>query len=257
MFIKFTRLDGTPIWLNSTFIVTVEPRRNGGSTVVPIGDGLDYDIREAPEKVLAMLGALALAPAADPSAPAAPVLSHPEVPSPSDSEEPSPEATAVALAQPEVVVAVPPPKALPDKFADVVSQGLSAPQMDEIDSKPAVETAVKTASGATITVSPADAPAPAKKPARKRKMKAEAAEGDAVEKPKKTTRTRTAKAKRPEVALDEAQLERLKKMAPGSVKKLQNTLASQFRINDVEGVMKALSENGIFTLEQDHVVWAT
>ena len=30
MFIKFTRLDGTPIWINSTFVVTVEPRRNGG-----------------------------------------------------------------------------------------------------------------------------------------------------------------------------------------------------------------------------------
>ena len=64
MFIKFTRLDGTPIWINSTFVVTVEPRRNGGSVVVPIGDGLDYDVREAPEKVLALIGGSAPAPAA-------------------------------------------------------------------------------------------------------------------------------------------------------------------------------------------------
>ena len=55
MFIKFTRLDGTPIWINSTFVVTVEPRRNGGSVVVPIGDGLDYDVKETPEAVLSLL----------------------------------------------------------------------------------------------------------------------------------------------------------------------------------------------------------
>lgn len=55
MFIQLTRTDGQPIWINAAFVVTVEPLRNGGSIVVPIGDGLDYEVREAPETVLALL----------------------------------------------------------------------------------------------------------------------------------------------------------------------------------------------------------
>lgn len=55
MYIKLTRADGRPIWLNASFIVTVEPMQNGGAIVVPIGDGLDYEVRETPESVLAML----------------------------------------------------------------------------------------------------------------------------------------------------------------------------------------------------------
>ena len=56
MYIKLTRFDNRPVWLNAAFVVTVEPRRDGsGSVVVPIGDGLDYDVRESPEDVLRML----------------------------------------------------------------------------------------------------------------------------------------------------------------------------------------------------------
>ena len=56
MYIKLTRMDGAPIWLNAAFVVTIEPhRRSGGSLVVPIGDGLDYEVKESPETVLAML----------------------------------------------------------------------------------------------------------------------------------------------------------------------------------------------------------
>ena len=55
MFIQLTRTDGLPIWLNASFIVTVEPTRSGGAIVVPIGDGLDYDVKESPETVLALL----------------------------------------------------------------------------------------------------------------------------------------------------------------------------------------------------------
>ena len=55
-FIKLTRFDNKPVWLNASFVVTVEPRRdNVGSVVVPVGDGLDYDVRESPEEVLKML----------------------------------------------------------------------------------------------------------------------------------------------------------------------------------------------------------
>ena len=56
MYIKLTRVDSRPVWLNAAFVVTVEPRRDGnGAVVVPIGDGLDYDVRESPEEVLRML----------------------------------------------------------------------------------------------------------------------------------------------------------------------------------------------------------
>ena len=56
MYIKLTRFDNRPVWLNAAFVVTVEPRRDGsGAVVVPIGDGLDYDVRESPEIVLRML----------------------------------------------------------------------------------------------------------------------------------------------------------------------------------------------------------
>lgn len=56
MYIKLTRFDNRPVWINAGFVVTVEPRRDGsGAVVVPIGDGLDYDVRESPEEVLRML----------------------------------------------------------------------------------------------------------------------------------------------------------------------------------------------------------
>ena len=56
MYIKLTRFDNRPVWLNAAFVVTVEPRKDGsGAVVVPIGDGLDYDVRESPEEVLRML----------------------------------------------------------------------------------------------------------------------------------------------------------------------------------------------------------
>lgn len=56
-FVRFTRLDGanTPIWINAAFVVTVEPRKGGGSLVVPMGDGMDYEVRETPEAVLKSL----------------------------------------------------------------------------------------------------------------------------------------------------------------------------------------------------------
>ncbi|MCR5414384.1 MAG: flagellar FlbD family protein [Kiritimatiellae bacterium] len=57
MFIKLTRLDNAPIWFNASLIVTVEPRKGGGTTVVPVGDGLDYDVREKAEDVIKLLEA--------------------------------------------------------------------------------------------------------------------------------------------------------------------------------------------------------
>ncbi len=55
MFIKLTKLNGAPIWINGAYVVTVEKGRQVGSVVVPIGDGLDYDVKETPEQILGMI----------------------------------------------------------------------------------------------------------------------------------------------------------------------------------------------------------
>ena len=44
-------------------------------------------------------------------------------------------------------------------------------------------------------------------------------------------------------------------MAPGSVRKLQNTLQTQFKVEDAEGAVAALEANGVVKLDRDHVIW--
>ena len=185
MYIKLTKFDNTPIWLNAAFIVTIEPRREGvGSVVVPIGDGLDYDVRESPDTVLAMLEGV--------SAP--------------------------------VVVPVPAPEALTKKPDDVSAEPVMMTKEDVVEVKDE----------------------PPAKPAEKR----------AARKPpvKKTKAGRGPRPACPPLALAESDVERLKKMAPGSVKKLANTLTSQFKVEDADGAIKALVEKGVLSLERDHVI---
>lgn len=86
MYIKLTKTDGRPIWLNASFIVTVEPMQNGGAIVVPIGDGLDYEVKESPETVLAMLGDIP-PPAVVPVPPPKSLAPQPEDVSPEDQDE--------------------------------------------------------------------------------------------------------------------------------------------------------------------------
>ena len=62
MFVKLTKMDGSPLWVNANYVVTVEPSRTGGAVVVPLGDGLDYDVRETPEEVMALVAGEASAP---------------------------------------------------------------------------------------------------------------------------------------------------------------------------------------------------
>ena len=65
MFIKLTRTDGRPIWINPEFVVTVEGRQGGGAIVVPAGDGLDYDVKESPDAVMRLCGGGEPLPAAE------------------------------------------------------------------------------------------------------------------------------------------------------------------------------------------------
>jgi len=76
-------MNGQPIWLNASFVVTVEPMRSGGAIVVPIGDGLDYEVRESPETVLALLSG-APQPAVVPVPPPRALAPQPEDVSPEE-----------------------------------------------------------------------------------------------------------------------------------------------------------------------------
>jgi len=296
MYVKFTRLDGSPIWLNSAFVITIEPRRQGGSTVVPIGDGLDYDVRETPDQVLA----------------------------------------ALANAPVPAVVPVPAPKGLTKTPEDVSPEPESRePERYEVvrrDSAPAskpVQASVPSASpNSETTAEQSVAPVAEKasedaepvKPVRKttRSRTRKTTEGDGEAKPRKTTR-RTKKSTEDEVTaeqpagavaeasaevaaaepapdaepaqpaaeasladvteptaepavveppapasvprepyafpLSEDQLVRLRKLAPRSVRKLKNTLYSQFRILDTDSLIAELVARSELTVDQQRINW--
>ena len=171
-FVRLTRLDGSPIWLNASFVVTIEPRKGGGSTVVPIGDGLDYDVRESPEAVLAYLDG-------------APVPEVVPVPT-SDALTPTPE--------------------------DVSPEDASAAE------------------------EPPAAPPPANSVARAR--------------PGRDLRAQ------PTVAdLLDGEVARLRKMAPRTVKKLHNTIMTQFKSVNAEAAIATLATRGIIVIDGTRVYW--
>jgi len=191
-FVRLTRLDGSPIWLNASFVVTLEPRKGGGSIVVPIGDGLDYDVRETPEAVLAYLDG-------------APV--------------------------PEVVP-VPTSDALTPTPDDV------SPEGGDDDAKKEEPEAER----------------PAKKTARKTTKRKSAA----AEKPEKAEEAPSFK--QPDPASQAAELlddeiARLRKMAPRTVKKLQNTLMTQFKSVNAEAALATLVSRGVVVIDGTRVNW--
>ena len=59
MFIKLTRTDGTPVWLNPDFIVRIEAWKKG-SAVAAAGDG-DFEVMEDPRAILALAGGVRVA----------------------------------------------------------------------------------------------------------------------------------------------------------------------------------------------------
>jgi len=52
MFIKLTKCDGLPVWLNPEFIMRIEAWKTG-SAVAVAGDG-DFEVRETPSAVIAL-----------------------------------------------------------------------------------------------------------------------------------------------------------------------------------------------------------
>lgn len=272
MFIKLTRLDNSPIWFNASFIVTVEPRKGGGTTVVPIGDGLDYDVRETPEAVLSLLAGAsapatvavqssdALAPTAgdvspDDSAPIEPVSRWAaskafgsrleKFQTPRDEPEPPPAAPA----------------------AEEASTG-------ESGAKKARKTVRRTRTAKTKGEdSPDDAAdgaeAPKKKRATRRTRAADAetpdsapvepapAAPDPVAEPEPVDVFSAATSEVTVPGLTPDQLSRLRKMMPGSMRKLRNTLDKQFSIAPAysDEVIDGLVSSGLVAFERDHVIW--
>ena len=262
MYIKLTRFDNRPVWLNAAFVVTVEPRRDGkGAVVVPIGDGLDYDVRETPEEVLRMLEGCpvpkvvpvpvsdCLTKTPDDVSPepeqrrpfeekrgeAKPVEAQPPVagqPEGASASEPPPEVVPVAEVQPEVA-----------KVEAAVPTAEETPVTGEM---PATEAAAENAPAAEEVPAAADAEPTEDKPKKK----------SARERTKKPAAAKKAKsAKKPELELDEEEIVRLLKLSPKSVAKLKNTLASQFRVEDVSETVAALEAKGVLSLDGNHVVW--
>ena len=257
MFIKLTRFDNTPIWFNAAYVVTVEPRRRGGgSVVVPIGDGLDYDVKESPETVLDMLKDAPMPVAIPVHSPSGLGPTQLDVsPDPEGDEavvEVEPSAAKMREPYPEqTLIPVPTP-----------AQPASA-STDEKKPEPEKATAVQEKAeepAAETETAPEKAEAkPAAKATRtRRKTKAAGTAASAAEggtsAPKKTRTARKPKA--PKLDLSDEQVERLRKMAPGSVKKLQNTLTTQFKVADAAATVTALEAKGVLSLDREHVVWA-
>ena len=222
MFIKLTRFDNRPVWLNASFIVTVEPRRDGnGAVVVPIGDGLDYDVRETPAEVLRLLEG-----APEPKVVPVPV---------SDCLTKTP-----ADVSPEPEKKDPPPPPPPAPVAPAVPAEESVPQVEESGKKPRKRTTRKTAKPA------AEKPAAEKKPRATKKADEPPAEASKPAVPAAPAR----------LELSDDQVARLRKMAPKSLAKIKNTLATQFHVGDVGGTVAALAEKGLYKIDGNHIEWA-
>ena len=231
MYIKLIRLDGSPIYINASFIVTIEPRKGGGSIVVPIGDGLDYDVRESPEKVLAMLG---------------------DAPSPTVVPVPAPKGlapTAAADVSPDDFTAIDSAPVKADSAKDAVTATNedapatdAAPAEPEAPAEPDVFANAVPPAKAESPVLPADAPS-------------SAASAKTEKKPARAKKPRKSSKKKPVLDLDEEQIARLKKLSPGSIRKLQNTLTAQFNSPDPESTIAALQESGAFVIDRDHLIW--
>ena len=145
MFIKLTRTDGRPIWINPEFVVTVEDRKGGGAIVVPAGDGLDYDVKESPDAVMRMCGGgMPMSATEQPAA--GPAEQPPAEPQPpAEQEQPATEPTdalpmqdapPVSVDQAEATV-----QALREKVKRLrkVAEAEPKPPADEAKAKPAAK----------------------------------------------------------------------------------------------------------------------
>ena len=234
MFIQLTRLDGRKIWFNTYYMVTVEQRKGPGAIVVPLGDDLDYEVRESPEMVVSLCDGTPMPAHVEPPPPEPPKYKI-NLPFAKTVKVVSPDAPAPApqAAETPVPQAAEPPVAVPS-----AADASAAPEVPASPAEPSAEAPAPSAAEA-----PAAPEEPTQKPARKTAAK-------------KTTTTKGRGGRKPKLELDEAQLTRLKSMKPGSEKKLVNTLNAQFGVSDVAKTVKALVAHGHMELsDQGHIDW--
>lgn len=220
MFIRLTKKDGNHIWLNSGFIVTVEPVKSGGAVVVPFGDGLDYEVRESAESIISLVEGV----------PAADIVAAPVEGAPVETEEVPPLAEVAETAEEQPVF-----------------EAVDVPSVSEEESAAAV------AAVSQLAPKPEEEEKPTKR-ARKAKARPAPAGTPATEGERKLPRRRAVR--KTTLDLTEEQLARVRSMAPRSVKRLTNTLSSQFAVLDPETTVRALVEHDIITVDdQSHITW--
>ena len=219
MFIRLTKKDGNHIWLNSGFIVTVEPVKSGGAVVVPFGDGLDYEVRESAESIISLVEGV----------PASEIVAAPVEDAPVETaKDLPPEEVVEAVAEQPVFEAVEVPSVSDEESAAAVAA------VSQLAPKPEEEKPTKRARKAKTRPAPAGTPA---------------TEGE-----RKLPRRRAVR--KTTLDLTEDQLARVRSMAPRSVKRLTNTLSSQFAVLDPETTVRALVEHDIITVDdQSHITW--
>ena len=229
MFIRLTQLNGKPIWFNQNYIVTVEPSKGKGALVVPLGDGLDYEVLESPGSIIEALGGFL--------APSSQVVSH--KPPPKAAAEPvadEPPEEPDFLIDGGLIVPVPPPSQSPAKAE-------KKPEVPQETSKKKPAASKRSAKTAAASEKPAKATSE-KKPRK------------TVKKSVSTKSPRAKKKAPPAIPLTEEQLVRLQKMSPGSMRKLVNTLMSQFAIAETAPVVDALiAREMISVTDQGHIDW--
>lgn len=257
MFVRLTKKDGAPIWFNASYIVTVEPMRSGGATVVPIGDGLDYEVRERADDIITLVekaqGIVSAPAPVTPSAPAViekaaekpadgdgakdepPKFEDPNAGAPQVSEAEAANAVAVVTAIKKGTLRRAPAKKTTRKTAKSTAKSEAKTKADE----PPAEASESAADADKSAAEPEPAPA------------TEAAAFDVFA----ATEVRRTVDKVP-VDLSTDQIDRLRAMAPKTVKKLLNSINAQFPVADPNSTIQALKDHGIITVDdKGHVKW--
>lgn len=193
MFVKLKKKDGSPVWVNAGYVVTVTPAKYGGSTVVPIGDGFDYDVMEEPDEVVALLSGAAG----------------------QEAEKPKRKTRSKKAAAQKT-------GGEPKGGGEGEPKGESAPKAesepkDESAPEDEVESVFGEAKGAP------------------------AAEDVLAEKLK--------------FDFPEEYIARLRKLAPRSLRKLNNTLVAQCNVTDPGPVVMYLVDRRVISIDKSHVTW--
>lgn len=257
MFVRFTRKDGGAVWINSRYIVTVEQAKAGGSIVVPLGDGVDYEVRESPADAIGLIERARAEKSPDaavggfePAAPSGSIAQDAPVPAePVHSVEEAPPAP--------VFESAPGGEGLDEKtsangvaaFEAFVESKTRAPAKKPGARRTRKAPAKKTQDGPAADV-PESAAAPDPAPADEQDAPDVFAAGfDSGVK----RRRDSAKA---QMDLTNDEIDRLRAMAPKTVKKIVNSLNAQFGVQDADETVRSLSDRGIIAIDdKGRVAW--